>query len=72
MIDGAIGLWLLSVWDGTGLCLFMKRLERGRFTWSSIRDGVMALTAAQLAMLLEGLDWSRVRPVPVKRPTTLC
>ena len=62
----------IVVWDGTGLCLFMKRLERGRFTWPPIRDGVMALTAAQLAMLLEGLDWSRVRPVPVKRPQAVC
>ena len=62
----------IVVWDGTGLCLFMKRLERGNFTWPPIRDGVMALTAAQLSMLLEGLDWSRVRPVPVKRPAALC
>jgi len=62
----------IVVWDGTGLCLFMKRLERGRFTWPPIRDGVIALTAAQLAMLLEGLDWSRVRPVPVKRPQAVC
>ena len=62
----------IVVWDGTGLCLYMKRLERGNFTWPPIRDGVMALTAAQLSMLLEGLDWSRVRPVPVKRPAKLC
>ena len=62
----------IVVWDGTGLCLFMKRLERGRFTWPPIRDGAMALTAAQLSMLLEGLDWSRVRPVPVKRPQAVC
>ncbi len=61
----------IVVWDGTGLCLFAKRIE-GRFTWPPIRDGVMALTAAQLAMLLEGLDWSRVRPVPVKRPSAVC
>ena len=62
----------IVVWDGTGLCLFMKRLELGNFTWPPIREGVMALTAAQLAMLLEGLDWSRVRPVSVKRPAALC
>ena len=62
----------IVVWDGTGLCLFVKRLEQGRFTWPPIRDGVIALTAAQLAMLLEGLDWSRVRPLPVKRPVVAC
>ena len=56
-------------WDGTGLFLFYKRLEEGRFTWPPIRQGAMTLTAAQFAMLLEGLDWTRVRPVAVKRPT---
>jgi len=55
-------------WDGTGLFLFYKRIE-GRFTWPPIRQGAMTLTAAQFAMLLEGLDWTRVRPVAVKRPT---
>jgi len=55
-------------WDGTGLFLFYKRLEQGRFTWPPIRQGTITLTAAQFAMLLEGLDWSRVRPVQVNRP----
>lgn len=62
----------IVVWDGTGLCLLAKRLEHGRFTWPPIRDGVMTMTSAQLAMLLEGLDWSQVRPVPVKRPSIIC
>lgn len=44
-------------WDGTGMCLFAKRLERGRFTWPVTRDGVVILTPAQLSMLLEGLEW---------------
>jgi len=44
-------------WDGQGLCLFAKRLERGRFVWPQARDGSVALTAAQLSMLLEGIDW---------------
>ena len=44
-------------WDGQGACLFSKRLERGRFVWPSARDGKISLTAAQLAMLLEGIDW---------------
>ena len=35
----------------------MKRLERGRFVWPSATEGKIALTAAQLAMLLEGIDW---------------
>jgi len=44
-------------WDGQGACLFSKRLERGRFVWPSPVDGKVALTPAQLAMLLEGIDW---------------
>jgi transposase len=50
----------LIFWDGTGLCLFAKRLEDGIFRWPRIEDGVMRLSAAQLSALLEGLDWKRV------------
>ena len=44
-------------WDGQGACLFSKRLEKGRFVWPSAKEGKIALTLAQLAMLLEGIDW---------------
>lgn len=44
-------------WDGQGACLFSKRLEKGRFVWPSAKEGKIALTAAQLALLLEGIDW---------------
>lgn len=50
----------LVFWDGTGVCLFAKRLEDGRFSWPRIEDGMVRLTAAQLSALLEGLDWKRV------------
>jgi transposase len=46
-------------WDGDGLCLFAKRLERGRFVWPQAASGTVSLTAAQLSMLLEGIDWRR-------------
>lgn len=46
-------------WDGEGLCLFAKRLERGRFIWPQATDGSIHLSAAQLSMLLEGIDWRR-------------
>ena len=46
-------------WDGDGMCLFAKRLERGRFVWPQAREGSVALTSAQLSMLLEGIDWRR-------------
>ena len=49
-------------WDGQsgsggGACLFTKRLERGRFVWPSAKAGKVHLSQAQLAMLLEGIDW---------------
>ncbi len=50
----------LVFWDGTGLCLFAKRLEDGIFRWPRVEDGVIHLSAAQLSALLEGLDWRRV------------
>jgi len=43
--------------DGQGMCLFAKRLERGRFIWPSASAGAVAITAAQLGYLLEGIDW---------------
>lgn len=46
-------------WDGDGLCLFAKRLERGRFVWPKAENGTLSLTRAQLSMLLEGIDWRR-------------
>jgi transposase len=39
--------------------LSYKRLERGRFVWPQASSGTVALTRAQLAMLLEGIDWRR-------------
>jgi transposase len=44
-------------WSGDGLCLFAKRLERGRFIWPQATSGTVSLTPAQLSMLLEGIDW---------------
>ena len=48
------------IWfDGDGLCLFAKRLERGRFIWPQATEGSVSLTRAQLSMLLEGIAWRR-------------
>ena len=54
-------LWV----DGDGLCLFAKKLERGRFIWPQATSGTVCLTRAQLSMLLEGIDWRR----PVRTAT---
>jgi transposase len=50
----------LIFWDGTGVCLFAKRLQDGAFRWPRIEDGVIRLSAAQFSALIEGLDWRRV------------
>jgi transposase len=46
--------------DTDGMCLFYKRLRRGRFVWTQASDGAILLTPAQLSTLLEGIDWRRV------------
>ena len=53
-------------WDGQGLCLYAKRMEKGRFVWPQAKDGAVSLTSAQLSMLLEGIDWRM--PVRSWRP----
>lgn len=42
------------------MCLFAKRLERGRFVWLAAKDGSVKLSAADLSVLLEGIDWRNV------------
>jgi transposase len=54
-------------WDGQGMCLFAKRLEKGRFIWPQADSGSVALTPAQLSMLLEGIDWRM--PIRTWQPT---
>ncbi len=58
-------------WDGSGLCLFAKRLEGGRFAWPDSRAAAQEVTSAELSMILEGIDfrnathrvWYRRRPI---------
>ena len=59
------------MWDGTGLCLYAKRLEKGRFAklWAGEDSTTLELTASELALFLEG---SRlVGKVPVS-PERMC
>jgi transposase len=59
---------LKCLWhDGQGMCLFAKRLERGRFLWPSTADGTVTISTAQLGYLLEGIDWRM--PQKTWRPT---
>ena len=61
----------LLAWDGSGMILVTTWLHQGHFTWPPIRDGVVHLSATQLAMLLDGLEWTRISPKPVKQPTVV-
>ena len=54
-------------WSGDGMCLLMKRLERGRFLWPSPADGAVTISTAQLGYLLSGIDWRN--PQATWRPT---
>ena len=57
---GRRGDLLKVLWhDGLGMSLYAKRLERGRFIWPTPADGSVAITAAQLGYMLEGIDWVR-------------
>jgi len=47
--------------DGIGMSLYAKRLEKGRFLWPSPVDGVVGISAAQLAYMLDGIDWRHPR-----------
>ena len=51
------GACKVLVWDGTGLCIFQKRLERGRFAslWRDDRK-VVELTSTELALFIEGCE----------------
>jgi transposase len=55
---GRNGSLIKAIWhDGIGLSLYAKRLDRGRFIWPQTVGGAVALTAAQMGYLLEGIDW---------------
>ncbi len=55
-------------WDGSGVCLYAKRLEKTKFCWPRIGHVRVQLNTAQLLALVDGLDWKKVRPIDVKRP----
>ena len=59
-------------WDGSGLCLFAKKLEGARFVWPPLLNGAQLLSPAQVATLIEGMDWRRtVIPAMPKTPQCL-
>jgi transposase len=65
---GRRGDLIKIVWhDGLGLSLYAKRLDHGRFIWPAPAGGAVAISAAQLGYLLDGIDWRN--PRQTWRPT---
>ena len=58
-------------WDGTGVCLYSKRLEKAQFFWPRIGPHRVQLNHAQLLALVDGMDWKRVRAVTVRAPQSV-
>lgn len=51
------------VWDGSGLWVCAKRLERGRFHWPQTTEGrSVSMRSEELAMLINGMDLAQARP----------
>lgn len=55
---GRSGSLIKVLWhDGLGMSLYAKRLERGRFIWPTAVNGIVSISASQLAYMLDGIDW---------------
>ena len=50
------------IWhDGIGMSLYSERLEKGRFVWPSLADGIVTISSAQVGYMLDGIDWHNPR-----------
>jgi len=52
------------VWDGSGLWVCAKRLEKGRFRWPEVKEKQhsVSMRAEELAMLVNGFDLKQAQP----------
>src|SRR6201982_2381135 len=55
-------------WDGSGVCLYLKRLEKAKSGWRGVGHHRVQMNPVQLMALVDGMDWKRVRTVAVKPP----
>ena len=51
-------------WDRTGLAIWYKRLERGKYKWPTRECASIELTEHELELLLDGVDFTRIRRLP--------
>ncbi len=52
------------VWDRNGFVVWYKRLERGKYRWPTRDAASIELSEAELALLLDGVDFTRLRRLP--------
>lgn len=59
---GRSGNLIKIIWHGgLGMSLYAKRIEKGRFLWPSPADGTVSISPAQVAHMLDGIDWRNPR-----------
>ena len=58
----------ILAWDGTGLVMIYKKLDKDEFLWPPVEDGKIELTQAQFDALFAGLDWQNVQAI---KPSSL-
>jgi len=51
-------------WDRNGLAIWSKRLERGKFKWPLRGDRSFEITSQELNLLLDGIDFTRLKRLP--------
>jgi transposase len=52
------------VWDRNGFVVWYKRLEKGKYKWPTRECASIELTAHELELLLDGVDFTRIRRLP--------
>ena len=69
---GRRGHLIKILWhDGIGMSLYAKRLERGRFLWPSLADGIVAISAARSKFKQRGFRSSGLSRIQPARPAKI-
>jgi transposase len=58
-------------WDRNGLAIWYKRLEKGRFKWPSISARCLEMSSQELSLLLDGIDFTRLKRLPAVNAKTI-
>ena len=52
------------IWDRNGLAIWYKRLEKGKYKWPSCETSSIEISEQELALLLDGVDFTRILRLP--------